>query len=138
MANRRRRCKHMKEDGQRCKARPLTGSLHCFFHDPDKAIERRAAQKRGHANSVAPGTKHSADLKTLPPSTPNVKIKSANDVTRLLALTVNQVRRGEIGVRVATAVGYLSSYILKSREQGELEERLAAVEEYMEKERGGV
>lgn len=136
MANRRRRCKHIKTDGKRCKARPLTGSLYCFFHDPDKAIERRAAQKRGHANSVAPRAKLSADLKTLSPGTPNVKIKSANDVTRLLALTVNQVRRGEIGVRVATAVGYLSSYILKSREQGELEERLATIEEFMEKERG--
>lgn len=138
MANRRKRCKQLKDGGERCKARPLIGSLYCFFHHPDKAIERRAAQKRGHANSVAPGTKHSVDLKTLPPGTPNVKIKSANDVTRLLALTVNQVRRGEIGVRVATAVGYLSSYILKSREQGELEERLATIEEFMEKERGGV
>jgi hypothetical protein len=53
-------------------------------------------------------------------------------VVELLSRTVNQTLRGEIDPKVANAVGYLSSVILRAREQGTLEERLAKLEEALE------
>jgi len=47
----------------------------------------------------------------------------------LLSRTVNQTLRGEIDPKVANAVGYLSSVILRAKEQGEIEERVAKIEE---------
>ena len=112
-------CKAKKDSGERCKARPLSGSRYCFFHDPARARERRAAQKRG-------GKRHK--LAVLPSETADFPTETANDVVNLLGRTINQVRRGEIDPRIANAVGYLSGIILKAREQGDIEERLAKIE----------
>ncbi|MFI5197042.1 MAG: hypothetical protein ACHQJD_00340 [Thermoanaerobaculia bacterium] len=38
------------------------------------------------------------------------------------------MRRGEIDTRIANAVGYLAGICLKAFEQGEIEQRLAALE----------
>ncbi|MBU8934892.1 MAG: hypothetical protein KOO62_12975 [candidate division Zixibacteria bacterium] len=128
-----RQCNHVKLDGNRCKAWPGKDSEFCFFHDPSKQAEQRAARKRGYANSVAPSTKVSIDAATLSKNAPDVVIDSADDVKKLLAMTISQVRRGEIGVRVANCVGYLCNIALKAREQGELDERLIAIEEHIQK-----
>jgi len=53
---------------------------------------------------------------------------------KLLSRTVNQTLRGEIDPKVANAVGYLSGVILRAREQGEIEERLAKIEEVLKTE----
>ena len=41
---------------------------------------------------------------------------------------VEQVRRGQLAPRVATAVGYLSNILLSALQQGPLEERLQRLE----------
>ena len=53
----------------------------------------------------------------------------AKDAVALLALTINQVLRGQIDPRIANAVGYLLTVQLKALELGETEERLAALEQ---------
>ena len=60
---------------------------------------------------------------------PDLEIKGAEEVVRLLSVTINQVRKGEIDPRIANAVGYLSGIILKAKEQGDIEERLKQIEE---------
>jgi hypothetical protein len=50
------------------------------------------------------------------------------DVTALLGMTINQVRRGEIDPRISNAVGYLAGTLLKALELGNLEQRLSALE----------
>jgi hypothetical protein len=67
-------------------------------------------------------------MKTLPADAPDVKIGDCADVVRLLAETINQVRRGEIDPRVANAVGYLANILLAATGQGELESRIAELE----------
>jgi len=47
---------------------------------------------------------------------------------KLLAETINQVRRGEIDPKVANAVGFLSALLLKAIGATETESRLAAME----------
>jgi len=46
----------------------------------------------------------------------------------LLSDTINQVRKGQIGPRVANAVGYLSNILIKALEQTEMEKRIEGLE----------
>ena len=112
-------CKRVKANGSRCKANALSASEYCFFHDPSKAAERKAAQKSG--GSVG-------KTAVLPPDTPDAPLGSVADVVTLLGQTINQVRRGEIEPRVANAVGYLAATLLRGLEQGDIERRLAELE----------
>ena len=112
-------CQAVKPDGSRCQAAALRGSRFCFFHDPDKASERRAAQAYGGSQNR---------MKTLDADAPDVKVADCHDVVALVSETINQVRKGQIDPRVANAVGYLANVMIKAIEQGELEGRLADLE----------
>lgn len=115
-----RQCEFTKDTGERCRARPLSDSKFCFFHDPNKSEEQKVARRKGGYARRSP---------TLPKNIPEFELKVAEDVVRLLSITINQVRRGEIDPRVANAVGYLSGIILKAKEQGDIEKRLKQIEE---------
>jgi len=114
-------CRHIKSDQSHCRANARHGSIYCFFHDPDSAAERDAARKNG-------GRERSRRAAVLPGDTPDKPLESAVDVTRLLAETINQVRRGEVDPRVSNAVGYLASILLKAKERDELEQRVRRLE----------
>ena len=80
-------CTQVKRNGQRCGARALIGSSLCYFHDPASARARAAASKRGgERNHVA----------VLPSATADFPLNRAKDAVALLALTINQVLRGQI------------------------------------------
>jgi hypothetical protein len=64
----------------------------------------------------------------LPVDTPDHSLASPKDVSHLLADSINQLRRGELDPRVANAVGYLSTVLLRALEQGPLEDRMAKLE----------
>ena len=55
-------------------------------------------------------------------------LKSVDDVTNLLADTINDLSSGAIGSRLANTVGYLATGMLKALQQGDIEFRLRAVE----------
>jgi len=112
-------CKHVKADGTRCRARKVHASAYCFFHDPARAAERAAARQAG-------GRKGKAAV--LPPETPLLPVRTAGDVIELLGETIHQVRTGTLDPRVGNCIGYLSAIVLKATEQGEMEQRLAALE----------
>ena len=112
-------CQAKKPDGTRCQAAALPGSGFCFFHDPTKADERRAAQSFGGSQNR---------MKTLDADAPDVKVADCRDVVKLISEMINQVRKGQVDPRVANAVGYLANVLIKAIEQGELEERLAELE----------
>ena len=42
-----KKCKHIKDDGKKCKAYKMAGSEYCYFHDPKLVKERLAAAARG-------------------------------------------------------------------------------------------
>jgi hypothetical protein len=115
----RRQCKARKPDRSRCQAAALPNSDFCFFHDPSKAAERRAAQSDGGRQGK---------MKTLPFNAPDVNIEDCQDVVGLISETINQVRKGQIDPRVANAVGYLANVLIRAVNQGELERRLAELE----------
>ncbi|HUI05547.1 MAG TPA: hypothetical protein VL486_00925 [Verrucomicrobiae bacterium] len=122
-------CKAAKPDGSSCQAANLPGSEYCFFHDPAKATERRAAQSLGGSQNK---------MKTLPAAVPDVCVTDCEDVVKLLSETINQVRKGQIDPRVANAIGYLANVLIKASEQGELEKRISEVESLLKNRNHGL
>jgi hypothetical protein len=112
----------MKANGQRCRATALKNADRCFFHHPDLATRRKAAQRAG-------GIERSKVAAVLPANLPDVPLTTVQDVIVLLGATINQVRKGQVDPRISNAVGYLAGIMLKAMEQGPIEERLAILEE---------
>jgi hypothetical protein len=114
-----RQCELIKQAGDRCRARALSGRPFCFFHDPDSSEERSEASRRGGAKNRST---------TLPAGTPDFPLRSSTDAAALLARTTNQLLRGEIDPKIANSAGYLIGILMKAQEANRLEERLTALE----------
>ena len=118
-----RPCEYVKADGQPCQANAMISSNLCFFHDPSRTQERAAARKAG-------GIERTRHAIVLPSDTPDVELMSATQLARLLAETINQVRRGQLDPKVAYAVGQLVFLLMKAHDairlEGRLEEQEAA------------
>jgi hypothetical protein len=112
-------CQAKKPDGSSCQAAALPGSDFCFFHDPNRADERREANAAGGRQGK---------MKTLSADAPDVKVETCQDVVRLISETINQVRKGDLDPRVANAIGYLANVLIKAAEQGDLEKRVEDLE----------
>jgi hypothetical protein len=100
------RCSGRTSRGQ-CRAAALSNSKFCFFHSPEFAKYRRAAQRTGGKHA------HSARV-CLPPMTSDVKLTNACDIANLVSETISATRRGELDVKVASTIGYLSSVALNA------------------------
>ena len=90
-------------------------------HDPDKASEGRRARRAG-------GITRSRSAAVLPSDTPDHPLGNTQEVSAFLADSIHQLRRGELDPRVANGMGYLTSVLLRSLEQGPVEERLSKIE----------
>lgn len=114
-------CRHLKPDGSRCQANTLRESDYCFFHDPNSAVDREAAQSKG-------GKERSRRVSVLPADTPDRPLANAADVKVLLGETINQLRRGQLDPHVCNAIGYLAGILLRAADQDALEQRVAHLE----------
>jgi hypothetical protein len=121
MSERGQQCGQVKADGGRCRAHARPGRRFCLFHDPQMAQARRAGRKAG-------GVSRSRPAAVLPAGTPDLPLRTAADVIALLGLTINQVRRGELDVRVANALGFLCTVLLKAVQGGDLAARIEMLE----------
>jgi len=63
----------------------------------------------------------------LPADTPGRRLLNTQDVSNLLADSINQVLRGQLDPKVANSVGYLATVMLRSLEQRCPEELVAGV-----------
>jgi general stress protein YciG len=98
----RKGCKGTKKNGVACTAWATEGGL-CYFHaNPDKASE---LGKRGGKAKSPTGTPGVFEYVARP-------LKSVDDVTKLLADTINDLRSGAIDSRLANTVGYLATGVL--------------------------
>ncbi len=114
-----RLCEGRKPDGSHCQARPIASAAYCFFHDPQSDAQRELAQRTG-------GLRNKTVV--LPSTTPDARLRDARDVAKLLAETINQLRRGELDPRVANAMGYQTGLLMKAFQETEIDKRLAALE----------
>ena len=124
------KCTFRKKNGSRCGANAQASNGLCVFHDPDKASEGHRARRAG-------GINRSRAAAVLPPDTPDHPLGNPKQVSDLLADSVNRLRRGQLDPRVANAMGYLSSVLLRALEQGPMEERLAYIEAILGKSSAG-
>jgi hypothetical protein len=115
-------CDFTKANGQPCRARALPGKTVCIFHDPAHARQRAAGRRAGGRASVR-------KIAVLPPEAPDLELRTVADVVVLLASTINQTRKGQLNPGVANTVGYLAATLLKALQEGDLEKRLAALEQ---------
>jgi hypothetical protein len=116
-----KKCEFRKKNGERCGADAQTGKNLCVFHDPARASEGRRARQAG-------GISRSRLATVLPADTPDHSLSNTTDVSAFLCDSINRLRRGQLDPRVANAMGYLTSVLLRSLEQGPIEERLAKIE----------
>jgi hypothetical protein len=93
-----------------------------LHHDPEREADRREFRRKGgKARKRA----------TVPSEGEDFRLESVADVVALLGKSINETRKGVIDVKVANAVGYLGTVLLRALESADLEERLARLEEMM-------
>lgn len=112
-------CTLTKEDGSPCHAFKIRGSKFCFLHDPNHAEERSLAQFRGG---------QALKRIRLKEPLPSVQVGSAKETVIFLNQLINEAREGKIDGKLANALGYLVSILLKGFEVSELEDKLTSIE----------
>jgi hypothetical protein len=115
------KCHFRKKNGIRCGANAQPANGLCVFHDPARAADGRRARQAG-------GIHRSRAAAVLPFDTPDYPLGNTKEVSALLSDSINRLSRGQLDPRVANAMGYLTSVLLHSIEQGPVEERLAKIE----------
>lgn len=114
------RCKYIKKDKKQCSANAMVDSGFCFTHNPATKEQKRAAVIKGGRMSK----KNHSSLQS-------VQLNQPKDVVNLLNMTINEVRGGEVELRVANCLGYLSGHLIKAFEMADLDERLSKIEKSM-------
>lgn len=113
------KCEFTKDDGQPCEANAISGSGFCYHHNPDISDEeKREAQSRGGANRAL----------TLEKPLPPLELIEPNDAVLLVADTIKRVRAGELDIRTANCLGFLSDKLLKAFEVSQLNSRVEVIE----------
>jgi hypothetical protein len=123
-----RTCERVKDNGEPCKANARPGRPFCAFHDPELSGRRAAGRRAG-------GVKRAQRAAVLPEA-PEVRLGSVAELGALLDQTMSQVRRGELDPRVGNCIGYLASVRRQTLVDGELELRLAALEQRLKGKHG--
>lgn len=120
------RCKGINRHGGPCGGFALNDSDYCFAHDPDSAKRRDKARKAGgkarQGRSLQltwAGDEHR----------PNIHILSVEDVKALLERALLAEVTLENSHARNKVIGYLCGVALKALEVGEIEERIARLEE---------
>lgn len=110
-------CQKKKRDGKRCRAPALTGEQHCALHaEPGRAKE--LGSKGGRRRTV-----HNPDfLKEF------AAPKTAADIRDLLAESIIEIRAGKLDPKLANALGYLGTSLLRALEVADVERRLDLLE----------
>jgi hypothetical protein len=69
------------------------------------------------------------------PGKKNTRLRTIGDVCRLLAKTINELRRGEIEESKAGKIGYLCNILIGGLKDSSLEERVEKLEQILAEEK---
>src|SRR5690348_12092702 len=100
------RCRAQTRSGRPCAAPALRDAAYCSLHaDPDRAskLGRKSATQRSHS---AVSANSSGDREYAVP-------KSADDVKRMLAETMADVRAGRLSTKIGTTLAYIGTALLR-------------------------
>ncbi len=115
-----KRCAGTRRDGTPCGAAVMGSGTLCYAHDPARSTERDRARRKGGENSAT-----SARLDRLLPATLRPMIGSLLDA-------LDEVHRGDLDPRQASAMASLAGAVTKAYGVGILEERVQALEDQRE------
>ena len=103
-----------------CQANSMKGCQFCFYHNPDISDqEKKQAQIKG-------GKGKNGKIKRV---MPKMSIKTTQAVVVLIEDTINAVRGGQMDVRIANCLGFLSGHLIKALEASDITKRLELIEE---------
>ncbi len=115
-----RTCNGRKEDGQPCRAAPLTSEDYCLWHSPDHTDEATEARRLGglrrRRERAVSGAYDFEGLDGVP------------TIRRLLEIAATDTLSLENSVARSRTLAYLAQVALKALEISEHEERLRALE----------
>lgn len=113
------KCKQKKENNAGCKANAMKDSEFCYLHNPEVDDE----EKQFHQSKGGQANRH-----TLQIPLESIRVKTPSDVVTLLEDTINKVRSGEIDLKLANCIGYLSGHMTKALEVSDMEKRIEMIE----------
>lgn len=112
-------CNFIKDNGEQCNANAMRDSEFCYLHNPDiPEEEKRQAQTRGGQ----------ARALTINQPLPDLPLNEPNDAIMLIADTIKRVRAGEIDIKTANCLGFLSDKLLKAFEVAKLNDKVEFIE----------
>jgi hypothetical protein len=113
-------CKGKTKSGAPCGMAALSGGKYCYTHEPTNARDRAQAHKLGGARTRADHSSDGADLPTAP--------RTVNDAMIVLDYTLRELLPLENSIqRARTLIALVAGYI-DAIKIGEMEARLAALE----------
>lgn len=114
------KCGYLKDNGEQCNANAMGESKFCYFHNPDISDEaKRETQTKGGANRALVVTQ---PLPTIPLAVPN-------DAIILITDTISRVRAGELDIKTANCIGFLTDKLLKAFEVAKLNDKAEFIEQ---------
>lgn len=114
-------CKFIKSNRKQCNANAMRDREFCFTHNPETKEAKKEAVTRG-------GKSPKKNYNPLPP----IEMKSVSGVAEMLNRVANAVMAGEIDLRVANCLGYLSGHLSKALEVSDIEKRVEEIEKQLE------
>lgn len=111
-------CQFIKENGETCKARTISGSGFCFFHNPESKQNHLVAVRTGGLNSK----KNDVIM-------PKRAIRKSQDVISVIEETLNLLRAGEIHPNYSNSIFIGCNTLLKALEQTDIYNRLKDLEQ---------
>ena len=121
------RCRSRNEGGEGCRQAPLRGGAFCFWHSATTRKEAAEARRLGGLRRRREGTVAGAYAFE--------GLESVPEIRRLLAIAATDTLTLENSIPRARALVALALAAAKLLEEGELEERLTALEEQEAKRR---
>ena len=116
-----RRCIFQLPSGRLCKAAPLKDSEFCWVHSPDRTKEVQEARRLGGLRRKRESTIASAyQFESL---------DSVDGIRRIVLIAVLDALSMENSMSRARTLAYLAQVALRMLQVGEIEERVAALEE---------
>ncbi|MDP9365920.1 MAG: hypothetical protein M3Q10_17160 [Chloroflexota bacterium] len=113
------RCSAIARSGSRCASPTLPDSTFCYVHDPARAEDRIAASRKGgKARSNAERARKAAP-----------EGMTADELTGWLSVLFRRVMTEQTSPKVASAAATVARALLEARAQGEIEQRLSALEQ---------
>ena len=124
------KCKHIKDNEEKCKAYTLSDSEYCLAHDNRKEIveiRKNAAKLAGMSQKII-FPSNTEVLTKLPVVTKPINIKKARDIKKAIVRTLQETRFGNIEVDTARTLLYGFNVLINCIDKIEILQRIEHLE----------